>query len=493
MKAFIKSGLCLALGWLASGADAQEIKIKWNPSRTETPAAPIVQPPRDTGIRPVVRLQAPDDISVLPVPVLEKDAKDVKEAKKLPKDKDGFNPPRPQSVPTPVYSTQMPDGCEPDAGWCGLKWCRPHWFRACPDGPRFYIGAEGLVWWQKHQGTPPLITSSPVGTPTVDTGVLPGATVLYQGVPNQTHGGARFTVGGWFPGSCCNLGLEASMFFLARQSNSAVFTSFGDPQFARPFVDTVVGNNAEPFSIRNGTDVATGSATIHAFSQLWGGDVSLRYKWLRGPNCSVDLLVGYRHITLSEGIDITEDRQNVIVGGLVNGIHSFEQESFHTRNQFNGIQFGIDGEWRFGARWFLGVNTKVAFGSMYQIVNIDGSTTFSNVPAPFVAGTVPGALLASTTNIGRYTHNRFGISPEVGVKIGYDVTDRLRVFAGYDFLYLNNVVRPGDQIDPVVNQSFRPLPAPFVATGAGTRVPSVMFRTTDYWAQGFNVGLLYRY
>ena len=34
--------------------------------------------------------------------------------------------------------------------------------------------------------------------------------------------------------------------------------------------------------------------------------------------------------------------------------------------------------------------------------------------------------------------------PEIGVNVGYDVTPRLRVQAGYTFLYLSNVVRPGD-------------------------------------------------
>src|SRR5437879_1712490 len=121
MKALIKSGLCLALGWLAGGADAQDVKIKWQASKGESPARPValIQPaPGDSPVRsvsgfaPIVRMQAPDEITIQPVPTLETESKEKKPAQKLPKDKDkdGFPPP-PQAVPTPIFSSVMPDGC----------------------------------------------------------------------------------------------------------------------------------------------------------------------------------------------------------------------------------------------------------------------------------------------------------------------------------------------------------------------------------------------
>src|ERR1700686_3705505 len=213
MKALIKSGLCLALGWLASGAGAQEVKIKWQAAPSDAPARPVAltQPaPLDTPVRPVsggfapiVRLQAPDEITIQPVPVLE--GKEPKPAQKLPKDKDGFTPPNPQAMPTPIYSSLMPDGCGPDIcapSGCGPAWCRSLFTcRGCPDGPRFYTSTEGLLWWQKGQATPPLITSNPVGTATAQTGILTTNTtgVLYDHTGDLTQGGARFPIGGWMP------------------------------------------------------------------------------------------------------------------------------------------------------------------------------------------------------------------------------------------------------------------------------------------------------
>ncbi|MGG7379585.1 BBP7 family outer membrane beta-barrel protein, partial [Escherichia coli] len=60
---------------------------------------------------------------------------------------------------------------------------------------------------------------------------------------------------------------------------------------------------------------------------------------------------------------------------------------------------------------------------------------------------VVGGLLALPSNIGNFQRNRFGVVPQVGLKVGYNLTDNLRVYVGYDFLWWCNVVRPGDQID----------------------------------------------
>ena len=76
-------------------------------------------------------------------------------------------------------------------------------------------------------------------------------------------------------------------------------------------------------------------------------------------------------------------------------------------------------------------------------------------------------------------------APQIGVDL------QLVIFGSNDFnpRYPD---RPAEQIDLNVNQSFRPtIVGPSV--GTGPRVPPVLFRTNDYWAQGVNFGLLYRY
>ena len=62
----------------------------------------------------------------------------------------------------------------------------------------------------------------------------------------------------------------------------------------------------------------------------------------------------------------------------------------------------------------------------------------------------------------------------------------------YDVLYIGQVVRPGNQIDPYVNTNLVPSFAGGVLQPAGAATParpaSPMNRT-DFWAQGINAGV----
>jgi hypothetical protein len=124
-----------------------------------------------------------------------------------------------------------------------------------------------------------------------------------------------------------------------------------------------------------------------------------------------------------------------------------------------------------------------------QSVDIDGSQQIAsaNRQLNFVGG-----LYALPSNIGHHSQTRIGFVPEVGVKFGYDVRPNLRVFVGYDFLYWSNVLRAGDQIDPVLDANQIPnAGGPFPP--ANQVRPRVPFQTTSYWAQGVSAGLLFRY
>jgi hypothetical protein len=59
---------------------------------------------------------------------------------------------------------------------------------------------------------------------------------------------------------------------------------------------------------------------------------------------------------------------------------------------------------------------------------------------------------------------------------------------GYNFLYWSRVVRPGNQIDRVINVSQLP-----TSQGPGTVTspfrPVFAFPGTDFWALGVNIGL----
>ena len=160
---------------------------------------------------------------------------------------------------------------------------------------------------------------------------------------------------------------------------------------------------------------------------------------------------------------------------------------------FYGGQIGLRGERDFG-RWFLQGTGKVALGTMHETVNINGvlvKNDFNNLGAPQI---FPGGYLALPTNIGRQTRDRFAVIPEVNLTAGVWLTGWLRATAGYTFQYVSDVVRPGDQIDRGIN----PFQSPAItgvpnAPLTGPARPAPLFHTTDFWAQGINVGLEVRY
>jgi hypothetical protein len=79
--------------------------------------------------------------------------------------------------------------------------------------------------------------------------------------------------------------------------------------------------------------------------------------------------------------------------------------------------------------------------------------------------------------------------PEVGLKLGVQVTDHIRVFGGWNWMYWTNVIRTGDVIDLRVNSS--QLPPPGVT--AGELYPKYQPTSRDMYITGLMLGLELRY
>src|SRR5262249_30843125 len=102
-----------------------------------------------------------------------------------------------------------------------------------------------------------------------------------------------------------------------------------------------------------------------------------------------------------------------------------------------------------------------------------------------------GGVFAQPTNIGHYTRDVFAVVPEVNLKVGYQLNNSWRATVGYTFLFMSNVVRPGDEIDRGINSGFLALPPnhglplrpAFDFSGSGS----------TYWAQGVDFGLEFHF
>jgi hypothetical protein len=298
----------------------------------------------------------------------------------------------------------------------------------------------------------------------------------------EARSGGRFTAGYWL-GDEHILGLEGSFFFLGQDATRFRATSLGSPILARPFFDVgsfapTGGNNAELVS-RPG--VLAGTVSSSLTSKLWGAELNLRSNVWCGPSLVGDGLLGYRYLQLDETLKVNE---NLTVLAGTGGAFAVTDQ-FKVHNYFNAGQVGFDAELRRN-RWFLDLKSKVALGDVHQTVNISGATVITD-PATGVQR-FAGGLLTQTTNIGNFSRDRFAWSPEVGVNVGYQLTDHCRAYVGYDFLYLSSVVRPGDQVDLTVNSNLLP-----PAMAGGPNRPAFNWRGSDYWAQGLNFGLEFRY
>jgi hypothetical protein len=130
---------------------------------------------------------------------------------------------------------------------------------------------------------------------------------------------------------------------------------------------------------------------------------------------------------------------------------------------------------------------KLALGNTRSRVRIDGSSSVTDSGGGKITYQHDG-LLALPTNIGVYEQNAFSVIPELGATVGYNITCRLKATVGYTLLYWSRVVRPGDQIDTYLNSTQM-----LGGTLSGVPSPQSKFITTDFWAQGINVGLEYRF
>jgi hypothetical protein len=383
-----------------------------------------------------------------------------------------------------------------DAGCAG---CAQYDGREC-----FWGGAEYLVWWVKDSelNVPLLTTSGPASLGILgntDTRVLFGNDDLNY----EAFSGARFTLGIWLDKQGHGLGLEGTGFFLERRTDEFQATSAatGAPVLARPFLNPIA--NAQDAALVSAPGQFAGSIGIGSSSSLYGFETNfVRPTGFTMGGARVDLLAGFRYLNLTE--DLSVYQTSALLEGGTAGFAGAQLTSpatldiidrFQTRNEFYGGQIGARAEYRSG-RLMWNARGKLAFGNVHEVVSIDGATRVFGPVAPdggvLPATTVPGGLLAVSSNIGRSARDRFAFVPEFGFNVGYQLKQTVSIFMGYTFLWWGEVARPGDQISNTINPTLVPSSLAF-GLPFGPAQPTAVHEGTDYWAQGLNFGIEFRY
>lgn len=392
----------------------------------------------------------------------------------------GFDEPTlaadPQGEEVPIFDPGvqvMGDACGGECSPCAAA-------PACCPPPRFYGSAEYLMWWLDGMGTPPLVTTSPDGTAQDEAGVLgqPGTSILFGGsdMDADSVSGGRFALGMWLD-PCQNQGLEASYFTLGTLTSSYGASDADFSVLARPFYNTVDGEQDSRLIAFDG--LVSGSVLATATTKFEGGEFLFRQAVQRECWAEIDLLFGYRWLQQEDGLLIQEATQSLAAATAGTSFDLFDR--FDTRNSYHGGELGLSLRRQIAACWTLEILGKLAIGKVNSEVTIDGQI----ITVASTGTTVnPNGLLAQPTNIGTYERDKLATATEVGVKLKRTFGNGIDFTIGYTFLYLSDVLRAGDQIDPNINVSQLP-PGPLT----GAAFPEFEFQSSGFWAQGLSLGI----
>lgn len=345
-------------------------------------------------------------------------------------------------------------------------------------GP-FTISTEALLWWFKGNATPPLASTGELDQP--------GTQVLLGGKDLDTNPNPGFRLTAGYAVSDV-WGVESSVFYIPTRITSGEVSSsgaVGSTDLFVPLIDAT--SNLETTENLSAAGLFSGRARVQLSNSLLGAELNGTVRLASGPGWRLDALAGLRYLRLRESFLFSTDSPS---------IPPFQVDVYQTTDRFDATNNFIGGQLGARARgdwgsWFVSGVVKVALGAMTQTVDIEGVllTNDFNDLAPPVA--YPGGgYFATPTNIGERRRQVFAVVPEAGLTLGYRLTTWMSVVAGYTFLYVSDVVRAPRQINRSVNYSSFALP-PGVPTGP--QEPSFKFRSSDFWAQGLNVGLAFRF
>jgi hypothetical protein len=343
------------------------------------------------------------------------------------------------------------------------------------DTNRWWIGGEYLLW-RIHDSNPPDLASLFAAT---------GVNTSSGLDSGSARSGFRITGGYWFDEThCC--GIEGSFFFMDQKRSFSSASTVDAFQAGIANIPTRIVTN---LPVDTGMDLDPGDllttvTTGTSYMRLMGFESNFRRTvwWIGG--LSVDVLAGFRYLQLDETVSLagdftfSEPNPDEATPGPEDGrtVHMSTLDEIQCRNQYYGGQVGASFSWHCYRLTVDGLAKFGVGGTAEQVTT--GGVTFQSpglieptVGAPLVArpaATLPGGILTSTPLTTSY-RTRVSVVPELRASLGYQVTNNLNAFVGYNFIWWTNVAIPGDQSS---------------TSSSGSR---------DIWFQGLDFGVLLKF
>ncbi len=350
----------------------------------------------------------------------------------------------------------------------------------CEQNNNWFVTAEYLLW-RVNDSTPAEMAGLFAGT-----GINPNTGLD----STSARSGFRLTGQRWFDDHCT--GLEVSGFFMDMKRSFGTGATLDVGSAGLATIPPRVVRNLPvdlPGDLDPG-DLLTSTFNGTTYFRVWGAEANLlRSSGIIG-GFKTYVLAGFRTLKLDETMTMTGDftfQEPALDGpveaappvpGIEDGrtIHMSTLDIVQTSNQYYGAQVGAGFDWHW-YRVTVDALAKFGVGGLAQQVTT-GGTTFQSAGfieptpgAPLVlrpAATLPGGLL-STTPMSRTDRVRISVLPELRADLGYQVTNNIRGFIGYNFIWITNVAVVGDQSSTVTT---------------GTR---------DLWLQGLDFGVQVRW
>jgi hypothetical protein len=350
------------------------------------------------------------------------------------------------------------------------------------DPCQWFGSVDFMMMWRVGDGLPLLATTSTAATGTGAIGVATTRRLFGNDrVLDELTAGGRVTLGTWLDDQQCRSlvfrgwGAEqASYGFSTNEDRNAVI--------ARPFFNVTDGvTPANASQIIAAPTQRDGSIDINGSNNVFGGDVSIRQRWLGGLGGYVDVLYGYQYMRMEDDLSIATS-STVLPGQTLQGTVLDVADFFDARNEFHGGQLGLAARYREGC-WSFNGTIKAAAGALKRTAIRSGRT---NRSLAGVNAADPNGLLVRSTNAGTIDDSTFGWVPELDATLGYRWTSNLDLTFGYHVIAMTDALQVSGMID-------RDLAVNAADTPTGQRRPSGALRFDTFYVHGIHFGLQCRY